>query len=62
MALLNADTRVRETEALRDANPSTFQEVQTVGKHMWGRLEVVAVKTNDPAFLDSTQEKLTHTI
>lgn len=28
----------------------------------WGRLEVVAVKINDPVFLDSTQEKLTHTI
>lgn len=29
---------------------------------MWGRLEVVAVKRNDPVFLDSTQEKLGHTI
>lgn len=27
---------------------------------MWGRLEVVTVKINDPVFLDSTQE--THTI
>lgn len=50
--------RVRETEALRDANPSAFQEVQTGGKHMWGRLEVVAVKINDPVSLDSTQESL----
>lgn len=25
---------------------------------MWGRLEVVAVKINDPVFLDSTQEKM----
>lgn len=48
--------RVRETEALRDANPSAFQEVQRGGKHMWGRLEVVAVKINDPVSLDSTQE------
>lgn len=60
--MLDADRRVGETEARRDANPSAFQEVQTVGKHMWGRLEVVAVKINDPVFLESTQEKLAHTI
>lgn len=62
VALLNVDTKVGEAEARRDANPSTFQEVQTVGKHMWGRLEVVAVKINDPVFLDHAQQKLTHTI
>lgn len=44
---------------LKDANPSV---VQTVGKHMWGRLEVVAKKINESAFLDSTQEKPTQTI
>lgn len=49
-------------QVLRDANPSTFQEVQTVGKHMWGRLEVVAKKINESVFLDSTQEKLTESI
>lgn len=58
---MNVDMRVREREVLKDANPSAFQEVQTVGKHMWGRLEVVAVKINDPVFLDSTQES-EHTI
>lgn len=47
---------------LRDVNPSVFQEVQTVGKHMWGRLEVGAKKINESVFLDSTQEKLTQTI
>lgn len=57
---MNIDMRVRETEALKDANPSAFQE-QTVRKHMWGRLEVVAVKINDPVFLDSTPES-EHTI
>lgn len=56
--LPNVDMRVRGAEALRDANPSAYQEVQTVGKRMWGRLEVVAVKINDPVFLDSTQEKM----
>lgn len=62
VALLDVDTKDGEAEARRDANPSAFQEVQTVGKHMWGRLEVVAVKINDPVFLDPAQEKLTHTI
>lgn len=40
-----------------DAN----HEVQTEGKHMWGRLEVVAKKINESVFLDSAQEKLTQT-
>lgn len=47
---------------LKDANSPVFQDVQTVGKHMWGRLEVVAKKINESVFLDSTQEKLTQTI
>lgn len=48
--------------AKRRKSLHVFEKCRQRGKHMWGRLEVVAKKINESVFLDSSQEKLTQPI